>query len=203
MASLRFRSVAGSIALVLLVGCGGGGSNGASQGKTTPVASLPPASTPVTGQSTTAPTVPTPVTSAPAESAATGELPAVDETPSDLSAPSQLAEVPAGESPTDPSLGAPVDALPPEAPGHGTAQLSWAAPVDNADGSSLNKLSGYRIKYGRSKKDLDRSVFIENPSVSTYVIEDLQPGTWYFEVIAISGDSIEGPPSNQAQKVIA
>jgi hypothetical protein len=84
----------------------------------------------------------------------------------------------------------------------GTATLSWQAPVSNADGSPLTNLAGYRIVYGREPRDLDQSVPIDNPSISTYIVERLSPGTWYFAVIAVNSVCLESVPSDLGSKSI-
>jgi hypothetical protein len=84
----------------------------------------------------------------------------------------------------------------------GTAVLSWLPPTDNSDGSVLTDLAGYRIEYGRTPGAFDRSVDIDNPSISTYVIEQLTPGTWYFSVIARNASDVESERSNLGSKVI-
>lgn len=81
-------------------------------------------------------------------------------------------------------------------------ELVWAAPAANADGTPLSGLAGYRIRYGRGHGNLNQSVVIDNPSIQVYVIDSLAPGTWYFEVAAINAQSVEGPPSNVASKVV-
>jgi len=85
----------------------------------------------------------------------------------------------------------------------GTALLSWTSPTTNADGSVLTDLSGFRIIYGRNANDLDQSIAITNPSISTYVIERLSAGTWHFAVIALNARSVESPPSNLGSKTIS
>jgi len=85
----------------------------------------------------------------------------------------------------------------------GRATLSWTAPTQNTDGSSLTDLSGYKIRYGRSAGDLTQSVSITNPSISTYVIENLSTGGWFFAVTAVNGAGMESAFSNVASKTIA
>jgi hypothetical protein len=83
-----------------------------------------------------------------------------------------------------------------------TGTLSWQVPTSNADGSPLTNLAGYRIIYGREARDLDQSVQIDNPSISTYVVERLSPGTWYFAVIAVNRYCLESVPSGLGSKSI-
>jgi hypothetical protein len=67
----------------------------------------------------------------------------------------------------------------------------------------LNNLAGYEVLYGRSAAELSSSVSINNPSVSTYAIENLSSGTWYFAVVAVNGQGTWSPLSNIATKTIS
>src|SRR5262245_34494902 len=70
--------------------------------------------------------------------------------------------------------------------GTGVASLQWGVPVSKVDGSPLDDLAGYRICYGRDPEDLDHSIFLANPSQTTFEFSTLGSGTWYFSVIAIN-----------------
>jgi hypothetical protein len=85
---------------------------------------------------------------------------------------------------------------------NGRATLSWTAPTENTDGSTLGNLSGYRIRYGTSASALTSTIVIENASVTTYVVEDLAPATWYFAVTAVNTTGAESAYSNVANKQI-
>src|SRR3954464_15783549 len=83
---------------------------------------------------------------------------------------------------------------------NGRATLSWTAPTENTDGSTLSNLSGYRIRYGTSASALTQTIVIDNSSVTTYVVEDLSPATWYFAVTAVNSQGAESSNSNVANK---
>lgn len=83
----------------------------------------------------------------------------------------------------------------------GSATLSWTPPMQNTDGTSLTNLSGYRIYYGTSSSAMTQSISVNNASVSTYLVENLAPATWYFAVKAVAG-SVESDLSNIASKVV-
>jgi Putative Ig domain len=84
----------------------------------------------------------------------------------------------------------------------GSATLSWTPPTENSDGSSLTNLAGYRVHYGRSPTTLSQTVEITNSSLSTYVIDNLSAGTWYFAVVAINSGGTTSILSNVAAKTI-
>lgn len=77
----------------------------------------------------------------------------------------------------------------------GMATLRWEAPPSKLDGSPLDDLAGYRILYGRSSDDLDQSVLIDDPSVTSYEFTSLSKGIWYFAVVAVNSGGLEGPPT--------
>jgi hypothetical protein len=85
---------------------------------------------------------------------------------------------------------------------NGRATLSWTPPTQNTDGSALTNLAGYEIRYGRSENDLSNSISVSNPSISTYVVENLSSGTWYFAVTAVASNGAMSGLSNIASKTI-
>ncbi|HET9865323.1 MAG TPA: putative Ig domain-containing protein [Steroidobacteraceae bacterium] len=84
----------------------------------------------------------------------------------------------------------------------GSATLTWDAPTTNSDGSTLTDLAGYRVNYGRSSTQLDQTVQISNPGLTTYTIDDLASGTWYFAIRAYSDSGNVSEASNIASKTI-
>lgn len=84
----------------------------------------------------------------------------------------------------------------------GSATMSWVAPTQNTDGSALNDLAGYRILYGTSASALNKTIQVTNPSVTSYVVENLTSATWYFAVKAYTASGAESSLSNTASKVI-
>ncbi len=88
------------------------------------------------------------------------------------------------------------------APATGSATLSWVAPTQNTDGSTLSDLAGYRIVYGTSSSALNQTISISNPSVTSYVIDGLASGTWHFAVKAYTSTGAESSQSNVASKTI-
>lgn len=85
---------------------------------------------------------------------------------------------------------------------NGRATLSWTAPTENTDGSTLSNLTGYRIRYGTSAAALTQTIVIDNASVTTYVVDNLSPATWYFAVTAVNSQGAESSNSNVANKQI-
>lgn len=82
------------------------------------------------------------------------------------------------------------------------ATVSWAPPTQNTNGSALRNLAGYRIAYGMSTNALTKTIELRNPGLSTYVVENLSPGTYYFAVRAFNSSGVESGLSNVASKTI-
>jgi hypothetical protein len=87
--------------------------------------------------------------------------------------------------------------------GTGTATLSWIPPTSNTDGSTLTNLTGFQVLYGRSSSNLDQTVNLNNPSINTYVVENLSAGTWYFAVVSVNSSGTTSPLSNTRSKTIS
>jgi len=90
------------------------------------------------------------------------------------------------------SGGGPLTAVPSAAKGSTT--LSWVPPTTYDDGTPL-KVTGYRIYWGLSEGHYPHSVTLDNPGLTRYVVEQLDPAKWYFVATALSADG-ESPPSN-------
>jgi hypothetical protein len=87
-------------------------------------------------------------------------------------------------------------------PEPGSVTLSWVAPTENTDGSSITDLAGYRIVYGPSASTMYNSANVSNAGVTTYTLENLAPGTYYFALKAYTNSGTESDLSNVVSKVI-
>jgi hypothetical protein len=84
----------------------------------------------------------------------------------------------------------------------GAATLSWTPPTRNTDGSSLTNLAGYRIYYGTSASSLTQTITINTAGVSSYVVSDLSPATYYFAVTAFTSAGAESSRSPTVSKTV-
>jgi hypothetical protein len=84
----------------------------------------------------------------------------------------------------------------------GSATLSWAPPTHNSDGSPLTNLTSYRVYYGTSSGNYPNSTTINNPGLSSFVIDQLTPATWYFVITALNSTGVESAHSNVATKTV-
>jgi hypothetical protein len=85
---------------------------------------------------------------------------------------------------------------------NGSATVSWTPPTQNTNGSTLTNLAGYSIDYGTSASALTHSVQIANPGVTSYLVSNLAPGTYYFGVAAYNTDGSQSTLSNIGSKTV-
>jgi hypothetical protein len=81
--------------------------------------------------------------------------------------------------------------------------LFWEAPTSNTNGTPLTDLAGYRIYYGSTPGELTQTVQINSIGMQTYVVDGLQPGTWYFAIVAVATGGLESSLSNIVVKTIS
>jgi len=74
--------------------------------------------------------------------------------------------------------------------------LSWAAPTENTNGSALTNLAGFDIYYGSSASSLTQKISLNSVGLLTYVMSNLSPGTWYFEIVAVNASGVQSGPSS-------
>lgn len=84
----------------------------------------------------------------------------------------------------------------------GAVTLNWTPPTRNTDGTSLTNLAGYRIVYGTNANALSQTVQISSAGISTYVIDNLVAGTWYFGIKSYTSTGTESAVSSIATKTI-
>jgi hypothetical protein len=85
---------------------------------------------------------------------------------------------------------------------NGSVTLSWNPPSTNSDGSPLVDLAGFRIVYGQASRQYTQTIDIPTSGISSAVIENLVPATWYFAVKAYTQSGAESDLSNEAFKTI-
>lgn len=80
--------------------------------------------------------------------------------------------------------------------------LNWTPPTQNEDGSALMDLAGYKIYWGTTPGQYTHSVKIENAGMSSYVVENLTPGTYEFAATSFNMAGVESEYSNPATRVL-
>jgi hypothetical protein len=84
----------------------------------------------------------------------------------------------------------------------GAASLSWLPPTTRTDGSPLTNLDGYRIRYGTAVGSYPNLVEVTNQSLTSAVVSNLPPATYYFVVSAYDTTGAESANSSPASKTI-
>jgi Putative Ig domain len=121
--------------------------------------------------------------------------------PPDGSAPTTQLP-PASPNPINPTSPAPATPTSPTAPPSTTAALSWTVPTENADGTALTNLVGYRIYHGTSAAALSDVRDISRPDLTQYLFESLSSGTHYFAITALNSLGVESALSGIGSKII-
>ncbi len=85
---------------------------------------------------------------------------------------------------------------------NGSVTLNWTAPTENEDGTVLVDLAGFRIYWGTTPGNYPNSVTINNASISTYVVDNLAPGTYEFVATSFNTSGVESIFSNSTTKVV-
>ena len=85
---------------------------------------------------------------------------------------------------------------------NGTALLSWLPPTENTDNSVLTDLAGYKIYYGTSPGIYSTPIIINNPGLSSFLVENLAISDWYFVMTAFNSSGIESSYSIEVSKTI-
>jgi predicted small secreted protein len=87
------------------------------------------------------------------------------------------------------------------APG-GNATLSWQAPTTNTDGTALTNLAGYYIRYGTSAANMNQLITVATTGITTYVVDNLAAGTYYFAISAYTAAGVQSSLSAIVSKTI-
>ena len=81
----------------------------------------------------------------------------------------------------------------------GPVDLSWVAPDQNADGSELVDLAGYKLYYGENSREYSEVVELADASATSHTL-DLPTGSYYFAMTAFDTEGHESSYSNEVQR---
>jgi len=84
----------------------------------------------------------------------------------------------------------------------GSVTLTWTPPTMNTDGSPLTDLAAYKIYYGLTQGNYTNQIRIDNPGLSSFVVDNLSPNTYFFVSTAINSAGIESDISNVASSIV-
>ena len=83
-----------------------------------------------------------------------------------------------------------------------STRLAWVAPTEAENGDRLDDLAGYDIHCWNAATHYMTTIHVEKPSATSYVIDDLVPGTYQCAVAAIDASGHESALSNVVAKTI-
>jgi hypothetical protein len=84
----------------------------------------------------------------------------------------------------------------------GSATVQWLPPTTLTDGAAFTNPAGYRIYYGPDATAFTSVVTLENAGLTSFTIDDLPSGTYFFAVTALDSAGNESLLSNVATKTI-
>jgi len=78
-------------------------------------------------------------------------------------------------------------------------ELSWDMPKQRDDESELDvdEINGYILAYGRAPNELNSNVFIDDAYKLSYLITELEAGTYYFTIATLDNNDLLGAYSDQ------
>jgi Putative Ig domain len=83
----------------------------------------------------------------------------------------------------------------------GSVTLSWTPPTRNTDGSALTDLAGYTVSWGRQSGNYTNSADL-GAGVTSFVVENLSAGTWYFAMRAYNTAGVHSDYSGEASSTV-
>ncbi|MGE0624801.1 MAG: hypothetical protein AB7I04_17455 [Pseudomonadales bacterium] len=81
----------------------------------------------------------------------------------------------------------------------GPVSLSWVAPTENVDGTTLNDLAGYRIYYGTESRAYGNMVDVPSAGATSHTL-NLASGDYYVAMTALDAQGNESAYSNEVLK---
>lgn len=84
----------------------------------------------------------------------------------------------------------------------GAIMLNWLPPTERSDDSALTNLAGYKIYWGTAQGDYPNTVTIDTPGITSYMIEQLSPGTYYLVMTAFDAAGVESGRSSAVATTI-
>jgi len=91
---------------------------------------------------------------------------------------------------------------PPTASAANGVPIFWQAPTENTDGSVLSNLKGYKIYYGGASGQYSTSIDIPNPGLTSYVVQNLTAGQYYFAVTSYNSAGVESGYSSEVSTAL-
>ena len=80
------------------------------------------------------------------------------------------------------------------------APLVWTAPTTNSDGTQLTDLMGFKVYYGTASRTYTHVIDVQN--VTSYTVNNLPAGTYYFAITAYNSLGNNSDYSNEVSRTI-
>jgi hypothetical protein len=84
----------------------------------------------------------------------------------------------------------------------GTVFVTWQPPAQNEDGSPLRDLAGYVIHYGTTSGVYDNEIILDNPGLTSHLIEILAPGTYFVAATSFNSSGMESDYSGEIARTV-
>ncbi len=75
--------------------------------------------------------------------------------------------------------------------------LNWQAPTENMDGSDVNEISAYKVFYGNTQGQPNKHTTVNDSSMTTVTIKNLELGDHYFTMSTVSSSGMESNKSDE------
>jgi Putative Ig domain len=81
--------------------------------------------------------------------------------------------------------------------GTGSITLNWTPPSTNTDGTPLADIAGYNFYIGTETGNYSQVVPVDSPGITQYVLDNMQPDTYYVAATARNSRGSESELSNE------
>jgi hypothetical protein len=82
----------------------------------------------------------------------------------------------------------------------GSVSLTWTVPTTYVDGTPAKSVAGFRVYYGKESRAYTQIIDVRN--VTSYTVNSLFPGTYYFAVTAYDSFGMESDYSPELIETI-
>ena len=89
----------------------------------------------------------------------------------------------------------------PARPG-GTLVLNWEAPTEREDDQPLENLSGYVIHCWAQAGAFEKTIYINDPAVTSYRLRNLKPGNYLCAMKSFDSEGVQSVLSNIVARTV-
>jgi len=80
--------------------------------------------------------------------------------------------------------------------------LAWTAPTENVNNEPLADLAGYKIYCWTAEKHHTNTIEVNDPVMTSYMLDELEPGTYNCAISAVNADGDVSALSNVVAKTV-